>query len=122
MQHYDVTLKSLLQTSGLFILERLAGVHLTRWINVEVPKTQMARLDLLGETQEGELVHFELQSTNDPHMPLCMAEYALVVYRHFGRFPRQFVLYLGEPTLRMSPEQRSLALQQLVILPKLRKL
>ena len=104
MQKYDVALKSLLQTSGLFILERLAGVHLARWVNVELPQVQTARLDLLGETDTGELIHFELQSTNDLKMPLRMAEYALSIYRQFGRFPRQFVLYVGKSTLRMSPE------------------
>ena len=83
MHKYDVALKSLLQTSGLF-LERLAGVRL-KW------------------TGTGELIHFELQSTNDPKMPLRMAEYALVVYKQFERFPRQFVLYVGELAIRMSP-------------------
>lgn len=36
-------------------------------------------------------------------MPLRMAEYALGVYRQFGRFARQCVLYGGEPDLQMSP-------------------
>lgn len=85
-------------------MERLAGVHLARWLNVELPKVQTARLDLLAETDTGELIHFELQSFNDPRMPLRMAEYALMIYRQFGRFPRQFVLYVGEAELRMSPE------------------
>ena len=104
MQKYDVALKSLLQTSGLFILERLAGVRLIRWLNVELPKVQTGHLDLLAETETGELIHFELQSTNDPKMPLRMAEYALMIYRKFGRFPRQFVLYVGQEELRMSVE------------------
>jgi Domain of unknown function (DUF4351) len=104
MQKYDVALKSLLQTSGLFLLERLAGVHLARWVNTELPKIQTARLDLLGEGDTGELVHFELQSTNDSKMPLRMVEYAIGVYRQFGRFPRQFVLYVGQPALQMSAE------------------
>ena len=64
----------------------------------------MARLDLLGETDTAELVHFELQSTNDPNMPLRMAEYALAIYKQFRRFAWQFVLYVGEPKLRMSPK------------------
>jgi hypothetical protein len=95
MQKYDVALKPLLQTSGLFLLERLAGVHLTRWVNTELPQMQTARLDLLGETDGRELVHFELQSTKDSKMPLRMVEYAISVYRQFGRFARQFVLYVG---------------------------
>ncbi len=107
MQKYDVALKSLLQTSGLFVLERLAGVRFVRWLNVEVPKVQTAHLDLLAETETGELTHFELQSTNDSKMPLRMAEYALMIYRKFGRFPRQFVLYVGEAAMRMSPELAS---------------
>ncbi|HEX4807983.1 MAG TPA: DUF4351 domain-containing protein [Bryobacteraceae bacterium] len=101
---YDIALKSLLQTSGLTILERLAGAHLVRWLNVELPKVRMPQLDLLAETETGELVHFELQSRNDPEMPLRMAEYALAIYRQYGRFPRQFVLYVGEARLSMRPE------------------
>lgn len=37
-------------------------------------------------------------------MPLRMAEYTLGIYKHFRRFARQFVLYVGEPKLRMAPE------------------
>ena len=32
-----------------------------------------------------------------------MAEYALGVYRRLRRFPRQIVLYVGEPALAMQP-------------------
>ena len=37
-------------------------------------------------------------------MPLRMAEYALGVYRLLGRFPRQIVLYVGEPSVRMETQ------------------
>jgi predicted transposase YdaD len=50
------------------------------------------------------LINLELQSTNDLALPLRMAEYALRVYRLYRRFPRQYVLYVGEPELRMTPE------------------
>jgi hypothetical protein len=39
-------------------------------------------------------------------MPLRMAAYCLGVFRLFGRFPRQVVLYVGEPQLRMENELR----------------
>src|SRR5580692_11460695 len=39
-------------------------------------------------------------------MPLRMAEYSLGVYRLLGRFPRQVVLYVGEPRLRMPDKLR----------------
>jgi hypothetical protein len=45
---------------------------------------------LLGETADGSLLHIELQSTNDPAMPLRMAEYCLRVYRMLGKFPHSF--------------------------------
>ena len=54
-------------------------------------------MDLLGELQNGELVHIELQSTNEPQMPLRMAEYCLRVLRLFGKFPHQVLVYVGEP-------------------------
>jgi len=39
-------------------------------------------------------------------MPLRMAEYCLGVFRLFGRFPRQVLLYVGEAPLRMASELR----------------
>ncbi|HEX4228572.1 MAG TPA: DUF4351 domain-containing protein [Bryobacteraceae bacterium] len=101
---YDIALKSLLQTSGLTILDQLAGAHLVRWLNVELPEIRMPHVDLLAETAARDLLHFELQSKNDPGMPLRMVEYALAIYRQYGRFPRQFVLYVGQPRLSMRPE------------------
>src|ERR1017187_6741527 len=48
----------------------------------------------------------ELQSGNDAAMPLRMAEYCLGIFRLFGRLPRQVVLYVGEPQMRMENELR----------------
>jgi hypothetical protein len=60
------------------------------------------RIDLLGESEDGRLVHIELQSTHDPLMALRMWEYAAAILRRFERPPEQVVLYVGEPPLRMS--------------------
>jgi len=62
------------------------------------------RVDLLGETERGELVHIELQSTNDAAMALRRAQYCLRVYRQFGRFPQQVVVYVGGVPAWMSTE------------------
>src|ERR1022692_979046 len=99
MQEYDVALKLLLQGSATLIMRELTGTAVAKWLDVELPKVQNLRLDLLGETVDGGLVHVELQSSNDAAMPLRMAEYCLGVFRLFGRFPRQVVLYVGEPQL-----------------------
>nr|MDQ2901396.1 DUF4351 domain-containing protein [Acidobacteriota bacterium] len=82
----------------------LAGVSVAKWLDIELPKVQTLQLDLLGQTADESLIHLELQSGNDPKMPLRMAEYALGVYRQFGKFPRQIVLYVGEAPLRMAPQ------------------
>ena len=68
---------------------------------------QNRRLDLLGEAIDGSLVHLELQSGNDPGMPLRMAEYCLGVFRLYGKFPRQILLYVGKAPLRMDSQLRS---------------
>ena len=71
---------------------------------MQLPKVQNLRLDLLGQTIDGDLVHLELQSGNDPAMPLRMIEYGLGVQRLLGRFPRQILLYVGEAPLRMESD------------------
>ena len=106
MQDYDVALKLLLQGSATRTMRELTGTTVAKWLDVELPKVQNLRLDLLGETVDGGLVHVELQSGNDAAMPLRMAEYCLGVFRLFGRFPQQIVLYVGEPQLRMESKLR----------------
>lgn len=60
----------------------------------------------MGETAAGDLFHVELQSTNETAMPLRMAKYWLGIVRLTGKFPRQILLYVGAPPLRMETELR----------------
>ena len=106
MQEYDVTLKLLLQGSAKLTVRELTGTAVEKWLDVELPKVQNPRADLLGETADGGLVHLELQSRNEATMPLRMAEYCLGVFRLFGQFPRQVLLYVGAAPLRMDSELR----------------
>jgi hypothetical protein len=106
MQEYDVALKLLLQSSATVTVRELAGTAVTKWLNVELPRVRNLRLDLLGETLDGGLVHVELQSSNDATMPLRMAEYCLGVFRLYRRMTRQVVLYVGEPELHMETALR----------------
>jgi hypothetical protein len=101
MQEYDVALKLLLRGPATLLMRQLAGTTVTKWLDVELPKVQNLRLDLLGETAAGGLVHVELQSRNDAGMALRMAEYCLSAFRLLKQFPRQVVLYVGEPALNM---------------------
>jgi hypothetical protein len=106
MQEYDVALKVLLRGSAKRVMRELTGMVVEQWLDVELSKVQNPRVDLLGETVDKGLVHLELQSSNDVTMPLRMAEYCLGVFRLFGRFPRQVLLYVGEGPLRMDSELR----------------
>jgi hypothetical protein len=101
---YDVALKLLLRAPGSVAMRELTGVAVENWLDVQLPKVQNLSVDLLGEARDGTLIHVELQSTNDPAMPLRMAEYCWGIYRLHGRFPRQLCLYVGEPPLRMVNE------------------
>src|ERR1700720_295271 len=101
MQEYDIALKLLLQGSARLTMRELTGTAIEKGLDVELPKVRNPRVDLLGETADGSLVHVELQSGNDATMPLRMAEYCLGVFRLFGQFPLQVLLYVGEAPLRM---------------------
>ena len=94
-------MKLLLQGSASLTMRELTGTTVAKWLDVELPKVQNLRLDLLGETVDGRLVHLELQSSNDPAMPFRMVEYCLGVHRLLGQFPRQILLYVGEAPMHM---------------------
>jgi predicted transposase YdaD len=105
MHEYDTVLKALLQSPQSTFLERITGSRIERWLNVEFPEVQQTRVDLLGATADPRhLVALELQSANDSKIPVRMAEYALRVYRLYGIFPDQYLLYVGEDELRMPSE------------------
>jgi hypothetical protein len=107
MNKYDVALKLVLQDHADATMRAIAGAPVVRWHNIELPQTQLSRMDLLGETAARDLVHVELQSTNDGQIPLRMSEYYLKTYRLLGRFPYQVVLYVGEAPLSMPSVFRS---------------
>src|SRR5713101_6727259 len=104
MQEYDVALKLLLQGSAKLTMRELTGTAIVKWLDVELPKVQNRRMDLLGETADGSMFHLELQSRNEAAIPLRMAEYSLGAFRLYGRFPEQIVLYVGEAPMRMETE------------------
>jgi len=104
MQEYDVALKMLLKGSAALTVRVLTGTAVAKWLDVELPKVQKVknlRLDLLGQTADGQLIHIELQSGNDAAMPFRMIEYCLGIQRLFGQFPRQILLYVGEAPMHM---------------------
>jgi hypothetical protein len=104
MHEYDVALKRILTRPGSVLLAALTGSSSLRWLNVEAPLVRNLRVDLLGESPDGELVHIELQSRNEKDFPLRMGEYSFGVALRHGRLPRQVALYVGSELLRMKNE------------------
>jgi hypothetical protein len=100
MHEYDVALNRILTRPGSVLLAALTGSSSLRWLNVEAPLVRNLRVDLLGESPDGELVHIELQSRNEKDFPMRMGEYSFGVALRHGRLPRQVALYVGAEPLR----------------------
>src|SRR6266705_6787133 len=102
---FDTILKTLFQSSGLLLLE-LTDAPIREWINVEIPKAQMNKLDLVAWLADGRLYHLELQSGNDPDMAWRMLEYYFLLWRRYGVPPVQQVIYVGARPMAMSADIR----------------
>jgi predicted transposase YdaD len=103
MSDSDTTIKLLMLTSAGEMFRLLGLAPVTEWLNVELPKLQNRRADLVGRTASREIIHIELQRRNDPRMPLRMAEYALAILRIHKQYPRQLLLFVGNRKLTMRP-------------------
>jgi len=89
MFEYDATLKLSLRGSAAATIQALSGLTIDRWLNVEVPNVESLRVDLLGESADGTLLHIELQSSNQPSMARRMLEYGVAIMRRYDRYPEQ---------------------------------
>ena len=49
MQDYDAALKLLFRRAAPRAIQLLSGTGIVQWLDVELPKVQNLRLDLLGE-------------------------------------------------------------------------
>src|SRR6185437_15425897 len=102
LHDYDAALKTILKSLSAPVFRMLTGTdEVVRGREIELPDIRNLRTDLVGETTTGDLVHIELQSTNDPDMALRMLEYGLAIRRILGSFPAQVVLYAGLAPMNM---------------------
>jgi predicted transposase YdaD len=99
---FDEALKQLLQFAHSRLVESLAGAPVRKWLNVELSATQMRRVDLLAELENGQLFHLELQSRNDSRIGKRLLEYRLLIEQMHQRPPVQMVLYVGSEPLAMA--------------------
>ncbi len=75
----------------------------SRWDDVALPAPQRSLFET--ETRSGADVHVAgLGDADGKHLPVRMAEYALLIWRIYKRFPQMYVLYVGSQRLRMPSE------------------
>ena len=67
-QDQDVSLKLLFRHSRGRVAKRLFGSRVVEWLNVEQPKVNNLRVDMLARMDDGTLRHVEFASKNDPDM------------------------------------------------------
>lgn len=98
----DGTLKDLFQKDRPTLLTTLArGRRVKAFFNVELPKVQDRRVDLLILLDDDTILHVELQSTNDSRIVFRMGHYYLLLKERYGLPVRQVVLYLGSARMAM---------------------
>jgi hypothetical protein len=100
---YDATLKNLFTHSARGLFRTLTGSTPTEWLNVEMPRVNARRLDLLGRFRNGELWNIEFQATNDAQMAERAGGYYLETRIRTGEHVEQIILYLGKEPMRMNP-------------------
>jgi predicted transposase YdaD len=99
---FDGTLKELFQRDRPTLLGRLTrGIAIKEFLNVELPKVQQRRVDLLIALADRTLLHVEFQSTHDRDIAYRMLEYRALIQRRFARPLRQVVLFVGQGAARI---------------------
>ena len=94
---FDGALKEVFQQDRPTLLNYLTrGLAVKEFLNVELPKVQERRVDLVLSLEDGSILHIEFQSTNDRNMAYRMVEYWPLIKRRFRRPLRQVVLYVGQ--------------------------
>jgi len=93
---YDRTLRELFHEVPKTLIRLLVGKEIKEVLETSFPKVEERRVDLLTRLEDDTLFHLEIQSINDSLMPIRMLKYASLIYEHYGEFPFQMVLYVGE--------------------------
>jgi predicted transposase YdaD len=100
---FDGALKDLFQQDRPTLLDHVTGgLAIREFLNVELPKVQQRRVDLVLLLADGSILHLEFQSTNQPDMPYRMAIYHVLLADRYRRPLRHVVLYVGQAKMRMT--------------------
>lgn len=98
---YDITLKDILKGIPKRFVEILTGRKALEFLDTGFPKVEELKADLLIRLEDGNIFQLELQTQNDPRMPLRMLRYYTHIYSVYSKEPEQTVLYIGHNRLNM---------------------
>ena len=98
---YDRTLKDILKAVPKKFVEILTGRKALDFLDANFPKVEELKADLLVKLEDGGIFHLELQTSNDPKLPLRMLRYYTHLYSTYGIEPIQMVLYIGQGSMNM---------------------
>jgi hypothetical protein len=94
---FDGALKEVFQQDRPTLLRHLTrDLAVKEFLNIELPKVQERRVDLVLSLEDRSILHIEFQSTNDRNMAYRMVEYWPLIKRRFKRPLRQVVLFVGQ--------------------------
>ncbi len=100
-QKFDIALKDIIKDVPGAFLKLLTGYETGKFIDVQFPDIQLREADIVIEAPDGEIIHIEIQSTNDATMLGRMYLYSAFIYNQHKRLPIQIVLYVGNKPLNM---------------------
>ena len=101
---YDVSLKLLFRRSTRLIAQQLFGLGgVAEWVDVEQPKVNNPRADLLARCADGSLRHVEIETRNRADTPRRAAEYYLGFLRLLNEDVQQVILFASRDELTMPP-------------------
>ncbi|MBF0344012.1 MAG: hypothetical protein HQL06_07260 [Nitrospirae bacterium] len=95
-QTYDVLLKDIIKDVPPKFLKMLTGYETGRFLDIQLPDVQVRQPDLLVEVEDGNIVHIEIQSTDDKSITGRMYEYSALINKQFNKLPKQTLLYIGD--------------------------
>ncbi|MBF0608496.1 MAG: hypothetical protein SFH39_05165 [Candidatus Magnetobacterium sp. LHC-1] len=94
-QIYDKLLKEIIKNVPPKFLKLLSGYETGKFLDIQLPSVQMRQPDLLVDVLDGNIVHIEIQSTNDKAITARMYEYSALILKQYGILPLQTLLYIG---------------------------
>ncbi len=99
---FDGALKELWERDRPSLLHALTGgVPIRETLNVELPRVQARRADIVYLLDDGSILHIEFQSTNDRDIAYRQGIYCLLLAQRHRKPVRQVVLYVGRGKMTM---------------------